>query len=237
MHSLKNRVIVVTGASDGIGKSIALRLAKEKAHLALIARDQDKLRQVATQAGATSENVKYYPCDVRKPEAIQSTIHQIAADFGKIDAVVNNAGIWQKLSDLELISDKVIQDVINTNLLGTILVTKSALPYLKAQKDETYIVNIVSKSGVTAQEGQCIYTASKYGVKGFTDVLRLDLKDTNIHIGAVYQSGTNTDMFRKTGENFPTESFTKPDDLADAVAYMLKCPSQMWIPELHVNYK
>lgn len=237
MSFLEDKVVVITGASDGIGKSIAIRLGTERAKIILIARNENKLRQVAENIQSRGGIAKYYPCDIRSSNDIEETVRKIISDFGRIDVLINNAGIWQKLSSLEAISEETIQDVIQTNLLGTIMMTKSVLPFLKEARYDTYLINIVSKSGVTAQEGQSIYTASKYGVKGFTDVLRIDLKNTKIHVGAIYQSGTNTDMFRKTGEDFPTEKFTNPDDLAEFVTYMLNCPAKIWIPELYVNYK
>src|SRR4029078_5750566 len=108
--------------------------------------------------------------------------------------------------------------------------------FLRQQKTETAVLQIVSKSGITAQEGQSIYTASKWGVKCFTDVLRVDLKGSNVRIGAVYQSGTNTAMFKKAGDEFDQSKLPEPADLADAVAYMLTRPPKMWIPEFQVVY-
>lgn len=228
---LKNKVVVVTGASEGIGRAIAGRLAREGARLALVARSEDKLRKVAEAVGGEA-----FVCDVRDRAQVKATIDTIAAKFGGIDVLINNAGIWHKPSQLDELSDGTVDDVLDTNLAGTIYATKHALPYLRERGAETAIVQIVSKSGITAQEGQSIYTASKWGVKGFTDVLRTDLKGSNIRVGAVYQSGTNTEMFRKAGDEFDQSKLTEPADLADAVAYMLTRPPKMWIPELHVAY-
>jgi len=101
---------------------------------------------------------------------------------------------------------------------------------------ETAIINIISKSGIVAQLGQSVYTASKYGMKGFTDVLREDTKSEPIRIGAVYQSGTATQMFAKAGDDFPVENFTNPDDLADVVVFMLSRPAKIWLNEVQVVY-
>ena len=227
---LKDKVIIVTGASEGIGRAIAERLAKEGARLALVARNKDKLEAVAKTVGAEA-----FACDVRNQAQVKETVEAVVAKFGHIDVLINNAGIWQKVGQLDELPDEVVDDVIATNLSGTIYMTKATLPHLR-QDDETAIVQIVSKSGITAQEGQSVYTATKYGVKGFTDVLRVDLKGSNIRIGAVYQSGTNTEMFHKTGEDFEQDKFTNPKDLADAVAYMLTRPPKMWLNEIQVVY-
>lgn len=233
---LKDKVIIVTGASEGIGEAIAVRLSQESAKLAIVARDEAKLKKVASEIASSGGTAETFVCDIRYKEEIKNTIDSVAAKFGTIDVLINNAGIWQKTMQVDEIEDAVVEDVINTNLVGTIFATKYVLFYLRKKDSETAIINIVSKSGVSAQDGQSIYTASKWGVKGFTDVLRNDLKDTKIRLGAVYQAGINTEMFRKTGENFPQEDLTQPEDLADAVAYMLTRPAKMWMPEIRVSY-
>ena len=232
---LKNKIIVITGASDGIGKQIALRLAKESSKLALIARDKKRLDEVSEKArklGAV--DVKNYACDIRQTDKLESTIKSIISDFGTVDILINNAGIWQKLMPIDEISRDVVDDVIETNLSALIHTTRLLLPTLRT-RNKAAIINVTSKSGVVAQEGQSVYTASKYGVRGFTEVLKVDLKDTNVKVAGVYQSGTNTKMFEKTGENFPTEKFTNPSDLADAIAYMLTRPDRIWLHDVRVE--
>lgn len=227
---LKDNVVVVTGASDGIGKAIAERLVQENCKLAIIGRDESRLSSVAQATGAKS-----YICDISDRQAVKETIDQIADDLGTIDVLVNNAGVWQKVSGLEDIEDDTIDAVIGINLKGTINVTKAALKYINSGGKEGIIYNVSSKSGMVAQAGQSVYSATKYGLRGFTDVLREDLRGTHIHVGALYQSGINTQMFAKTGEDFPTETFTEPKDLADAVVYALTRPPKMWITETHVD--
>jgi len=149
--------------------------------------------------------------------------------------LINDAGVWQKMMPLEDIKPETIDDIIGINLTAFIHITRLFMPVLKS-REEAAIINVISKSGIVAQEGQSVYMASKYGVRGFTDVLRADLKDTNVRVAGVYQSGTNTKMFTKTGEDFSTEKFTDPADLADVVAYMLLLPKKIWLPEVRVEY-
>lgn len=234
--NLKNKTIVITGASDGIGKQISLRLAKEGTNLALIARDKNRLDEVKAEvikSGAL--DAKVYSCDVRNTSELTKTVGKIITDFKMVDILINNAGVWQKLGQLDEIESEVIDEVISTNLSALIHTTKLFLPYLKA-RDEAAIINVSSKSGVIAQEGQSVYTASKYGVRGFTEVLQLDLKDTNIKVAGLYQGGINTQMFAKTGDKFPIERFTEPADLADVVAYMLSLPKKIWLSEVRVEH-
>lgn len=232
---IQNRVIVVTGASDGIGREIALRLATEGTRLVLVARNLQRLELVAKaarEAGAVEVGV--YSCDISKSDEITKAANQILKDFTDVHIVINNAGIWQKLSQLDEIDDTVVEETIATNLTGMILLTKKLLPNLRLQ-EEAAIINIASKSGITAQDGQSVYTASKYGVRGFTDVLKNDLSDTSVRVAGVYQSGTNTGMFAKSNQDFPVESFSDPADLADIIAYMLTLPPKIWMHDVRIE--
>ena len=233
---LKNKVIIITGASDGVGKQIALRLAKENTKLALIGRNEKRLNEVSKEVKDLGTiDVKSYTCDICQTDKLEKTIKLIISDFTNVDILINCAGIWQKLMPIEEIKKEVINEVIETNLSALIHITKLILPNLKNQK-EAAIINIVSKSGVIAQKGQSVYTASKYGVRGFTEVLKADLKESNVRVAGVYQSGTNTKMFEKTKESVPTEKFTNPADLADVITYMLSRPEKIWLHDVGVEY-
>ena len=233
---LKDKVAIVTGASEGIGEQIALKLAKEGVGLALIARSGKNLKKVKTKAlKLGTGKVEIYLCDICETRRLKSTIEKIASDFKQINILVNNAGIWQKMMPVEKIKEKVVDDVIQINLTALIHATRLVLPYLKKQK-EAAIINVISKSGVVAQEGQSVYTASKYGAHGFTEVLKADLKGSNVRVAGVYQSGTATKMFTKTGEKVPIEKFTDPADLAEVIVFMLSQPPKIWLHEVSVEY-
>jgi NAD(P)-dependent dehydrogenase (short-subunit alcohol dehydrogenase family) len=237
--NIKGNTIVVTGASEGIGREIALACAKKGANLALIARNIEGLKETAKQAlrlGSPSASI--YACNLQDFASIDSAVKKIVSDHPQtIVALVNNAGIWQKKSGLENIPDQEILSVLNTDLTGLIKNTKELIPYLKEQQ-EAAIINISSRSGITAQEGQAVYTAAKWGVKGFTQVLKEDLKDTSVHLSGVYQGGTNTKMFHKAGETWPQEkleSFIPANELGELVAHLLTLPNRIWLSEVHVE--
>lgn len=233
---LKNKVVIITGASDGLGKQIALKLAKEKVSLVLVARDKKRLEMVAKEAKKIgSPRISSYLCDIRKNQQIKETIKKIAADLEKINILINCAGIWQKLNTLENIKEDVADDVIQTNLIGLINFTRLTLPYLKKQK-EAFIINISSRSGVKAQEKQSVYTASKWGVTGFTEVLKVELKETNVRVAGVYQGGVNTGMFRKKGDIFNQDHLIKPDELAEVIVFILSRPPQLWLHDVRIEY-
>jgi len=233
---IEGKTAIVTGASDGLGKQVAFKLAKEKVLLALIARNEGKLNEIKKEAEKLgSPKVIGYPCDVRDTEQIKMTVQKIKVDFGKVDILLNIAGIWQKLNLLEDIPENEVDSVIKTDLLGMIQITRLVLPILK-QQEEAIIINDSSKSGVTAQPGQSVYSAAKWGVRGFTEVLKEDLKDTKVRVAGIYQGGTDTGMFDKAGEHFKQEKFIKPEDLADVVIFILSRPSQIWLHDVRVEY-
>ena len=233
---IKGKIAIVTGASDGLGKQVSLKLAKEGVSLALIARNKDKLGEVKKEAEKLgSPKVIDYPCDIQDTEQIKITIQKINFDFDKVDILLNIAGIWQKLNLLEDVPESEINSVIGTDLTGMIHITRLVLPILK-QQEEAIIINDSSKSGITAQPGQSVYSAAKWGVRGFTEVLKEDLKDTNVRVAGIYQGGTNTGMFDKAGENLNQEEFIKPEDLADVIIFMLSRPPRIWLHDVRVEY-
>lgn len=222
----QKKTILITGASDGIGKAIALRLAKDGHRLLLCGRDEERLQEVTEQCG---EGAQTFVFDINDHETRKAELEKVK----NLDILINNAGIWQKLGELETVSDQDIMDIISTNLTSQIVLTKQLLPLIKSSKGA--ILNIISRSGIVAKEGQSVYSASKYGMKGFTDVMREDLKPSGVKVAAVYQSGTNTNMFEKAGDNMSVQDYTEPADLADLVAYIINCPEKMWINDVSVD--
>ncbi len=236
----KNKTYLITGASDGLGEEIALLLAKQKASLILLSRGKKKLDAVSKKAKALGSNkVDTIKCDITDKEDIKKAFEYISKKHKSVDGLINNAGIWQKISNIEDISEEDIDFVIDTNLKGLILITKYCLPLIKASGNGC-IINISSRSGYLAQTGQTVYSASKFGVRGFTQVLKEDLKEMGIRVAGVYQGGTNTKMFSKAGEIIPNDklkTFIPKKELAEIIVFMLKRPSNIWIPEIRVENK
>lgn len=235
--NLKGKMAVVTGASEGIGKEICMKLAKEGVRLALVARSEEILKKVSKEAKRLgSPIVRVYPCDLRESSQIKITVKKIKSDFSNVNILINNAGIWQKLNPLEKLTELEVEDVVATNLTGMIHITRLLMTKLKKQK-ESAIINVSSRSGYSAQSGQVVYTATKYGVRGFTEVLKEDLKDTNIRVAGIYQGGVDTKMFKKVGDIFDQSHLIKPSDLAEVVVFMLSRPKQIWLHDIRVENK
>lgn len=233
---LRGKTAVITGASDGIGKETAIRLASENLNLALIARSEDKLKEVESECKTKGcENVKYYCCDLTNNEQLQATVQKITSDFATIDILINIAGIWQKLSFLENIPEEEVEKVIAINLTSPIQLTRLLLPYLK-ERPESAIINFVSRSGVTARPGQTIYCASKWGLYGFTETLKVDLEDSNIRVAALYPAGIKTKILEKAGDKISMDHYSDPKDIADVIAFMLTRPKNLWLHDVRIVY-
>ena len=233
---LKNKVAVITGASDGIGRHVALKLAKEGVSLALIARNEERLKQVKEECiKLGSPKVEYFVCDVSKRDEVKETVNKVISSFNSVDILLNIAGVWQKLNLLEDISDEEIENVLDINLKGLIMITKEFMSFLK-KETESIIFNVSSRSGVVANAQQAVYSASKWGVTGFTEVLKVDLKCSNIRVAGLYQGKTQTDIFSKTGDSVDTTKGSNPEDLADVIVFMLSRPPQIWLHDVRVEY-
>ena len=235
---IKNSTIIITGSSEGIGEQTVYEFAKQEANLILISKNLDKLNNVASEAKKLgAKRVDIFAIDLRRLEEIQNVSEKLNSSFDQIDGIINNAGIWQKKANLDDIPDDEIMSVLSTNLTGMILLTKKVLPLLR-KSTEAFIINISSKSGYSAQLGQSVYSASKYGVRGFTEVLREDLKDSNIKVAGIYQGGTNTNLFNKAGEVFTKEklaTFIPPNELAKVFVFMVSRPKGVWLHEVRIE--
>ncbi|NRB17214.1 MAG: SDR family oxidoreductase [Rhodobacteraceae bacterium] len=232
---LKGKTVIVTGGSDGIGRHICLKLASEGCKLAILGRNSTRLDAVVAESLALgAAEARAYCVDFMDAKALESTARNIEADFGGVDILINNAGVWHKAGPLDSIDADMLITTVQTNLTALMQLTRHILPMLRT-RGEAAILNIASKSGVVAQAGQSVYSATKYGVRGFTDVLKEDEAETGVRVAGLYQSGTNTGMFAKAGEEVPNHIFTEPDDLADVVVFMLSRPAKLWMHEVRVE--
>lgn len=232
---LKGKIAIVTGGSDGIGRHICLKLATEGCKLAILGRNQERLEAVVAETLALGAGeARAYSMDLTNSDALDAAAKVILDDFGGVDILINNAGVWHKTGPLDSISADMLLTTVQTNLTSVMQFTRHMLPALR-DGDEAVVLNVVSKSGVVAQAGQSVYTATKYGVRGFTEVLKQDEAETGVRVAGLYQSGTNTGMFAKAGEDVPNRIFTEPEDLADVVVFMLSRPPKIWLHDVRVE--
>jgi short-subunit dehydrogenase len=184
MKTLNNKVVVITGASSGLGSVLADFVVQYGGVPVLIARSEEKLAHVAAKIKENrGVNVSYYVADVSDINQVAQVFQEIAYSYTHIDVLVNNAGYGVFRSFIEAPAEE-FEDVMKVNYLGTIFCTKQALPdMLKLKKG--HIINIASQAGKVGSAKSTAYSASKHAVLGFTNSLRLELIDKNIHVTAI----------------------------------------------------
>jgi 3-oxoacyl-[acyl-carrier protein] reductase len=220
------KVALVTGASQGIGRAVALRLAKDGLSVALAARNEDKLKQVAAEIAAAGGRAEIFSLDVSNEESIKATAKAVLAHFGKVDVLVNNAGITR---DNLLLRMKRADwdDVLQTNLTGTFLLTQALMgSMIKARSGR--IINISSVVGRTGQAGQANYAASKAGLIGFTHSLARELASRGVTANVVAPGYIESPMTAVLDEkqnaailaHIPLGRIGSDADVAHAVAFL-----------------
>lgn len=192
MADMQGRIALVTGASQGIGRACALELAKAGATLALAARNETKLAELAAEIAAAGGQATAFTLDVASEESIKTTAKAILERFGKVEILVNNAGITRDGLMMRM-KRKDWDDVLGTNLTGAFLLTQALLPAMLRNRWGR-IINISSVVGRTGQAGQVNYAASKAGLIGFTRALAREVASRNITVNAVAPGYIETAM-------------------------------------------
>jgi 3-oxoacyl-[acyl-carrier protein] reductase len=231
---LAGRVALVTGASRGIGRAIAVRLAACGASVAGVARTLEGLEptlQAIRDAGGVAEG---FAADVASPADVQRVVDEVEAKFQRIDVLVNNAGVTRDGLMLRM-EDKAWDDVIDTNLKGTFLFSRAVgVCMMRARFGR--IVNISSVAGLVGNPGQANYAASKAGVIGFSKTVARELASRGITVNVVAPGFISTDMTdvlpdkvkTEVKERIPVRRFGTPEDIADLVCY-LASPSASYL--------
>ena len=200
--SLNGKTALVTGASRGIGRAIALRLAEDGANVAVIyAGSADKAEAVVNEITALGVNAKAYQCNVADSAAVNETVKAVTNDLGKIDILVNNAGITRDGLMLRM-KDEDFDAVLDTNLKGAFNMIRACYSGF-IRKKSGRIINISSVSGIMGNAGQANYSASKAGVIGLTKSVARELASRGITCNAVAPGFIQTDMTENLGDNNP----------------------------------
>ncbi|HWW36770.1 MAG TPA: SDR family NAD(P)-dependent oxidoreductase [Xanthobacteraceae bacterium] len=196
MLKLAGRTAVVTGAAGGIGRGIALALARRGCHVALADIDEAALArttaEIAGQESARSLRVSHYRLDVANRAAVAALPAQMMAAHGAVDILVNNAGVALGGTFLE-IAESDFDWLLGINFWGVVQMTRAFLPLL-SNSEEARIVNVSSLFGLIAPPGQTAYAASKFAVRGFSESLRHELADTRIGVTVVHPGGIATSI-------------------------------------------
>jgi NAD(P)-dependent dehydrogenase (short-subunit alcohol dehydrogenase family) len=230
-EKFRGRVAVITGASRGIGAAIARALAAQACDLVLTSRNQDQLYSLARNLSIGDLRVTAKTCDIGKADSVESLFAMIRSEFGKIDVLVNNAGTSHAMANVEQLSLEAWNESINTNLTGTFLVTRAALPLMSAGST---IVNNLSVAARTAFAGEAGYCASKHGALGFTNTLREELRPKGIRVVSLIAGPTNTEIWTQFWPDAPREKMMSPVTVARAVVDALLLPPNSTVDELTI---
>lgn len=222
---------VITGGGSGIGLALAKVFSRAGYSVVIGGRDQERLQAAAgglKKSGAAAEAV---PCDVRDPSSVTEFLAQVGRRHPEISVLINNAGVAHALAPVEKLSLATWKQVIDTNLTGMFLVTRAALPLMRAGGT---IVNNLSIAATQPFAGMSAYNASKFGAMGFTQALREELREKGIRVVAVLPGATDTDIWGQFWANAPREKMVSAETVAEAVLHAVSTPANASIDEIRV---
>ena len=217
----EEHVVIVTGASVGIGRELALQLAEQGAWLTLAARDVDALQNVAEDCRKRGGKVLVVPTDVTDRRQVENMVAETVKTYGRINTLINNAGIsmWTLFEDLEDLD--IFEEIMRVNYLGSVYCTHYALPYLKKTSGRLVAVSsLAGKTGVPTRSG---YGASKHAMVGFFDSLRIELAEDGVSVTILYPDFVSTEIRKRAfaGDGQPlgkdpvsVENAMKPEECA-----------------------
>lgn len=219
--------IVITGGSDGLGKTLATALSNDN-NIIILATNEEKLKNVANQS-----NCKYKVCDVRDYSRVESTIEEIINEFGKIDVLINNAGLWIQ-EELDFNDSERIHSVVDVNLLGVINCSKSVIHFMKQNKNGL-IININSQAGINHKAERVVYNATKWGVTGFSKSLQDEVAKYGIRVTNVLPGMMKTEMFSKLNIEKNMANGIDTKEVARLIKFIIDTPSDIMIPEVGIK--
>ncbi len=222
-----NKVIVITGGSDGLGKTLASSLSSDN-KVIILATNEDRLKDVASE-----NNCNYKVCNVKDYSKVELTIKEIINEYEKIDVLINNAGLWIQ-EELDSNDSERIHSVVDVNLLGVINCSKAVIPYMKKNKDGL-IININSQAGINHKAERVVYNATKWGVTGFCKSLQDEVAKYGIRVSNVMPGMMKTDMFKKLNIEKNMNNGVDTKEVARLIKFIIDTPSDVMIPEVGIK--
>jgi NADP-dependent 3-hydroxy acid dehydrogenase YdfG len=237
MGKLDGKVTVVTGGGSGVGKAVAALFLKEGAKVVVAGRDAAKLSATVKELAGGPDLIAI-PTDVTSAAACQALICKAVAAFGRVDVLVNNAGMNLKARTVRELTPEAWDGMIRANLDGAFYCTKAVLPQMLERKDGV-IVNVVSVAGLRANPlGGAAYVAAKHGMGAFATVLANEERENGIRVSNVYPGEIDTPILDKRPKPLSDEqraNILKPEDVAEAVLFVATLPPHVSVPELVIK--
>jgi 3-oxoacyl-[acyl-carrier protein] reductase len=231
--SLEGKVALITGAGRGIGRSIALTLAKHGAKIALSARNLQELQAVQADIIALGQEAIYEVVDVSLEADVKILLEKTVQHFGRLDVVVNNAGLGI-YGPLVETSVETWDKIMAVNARGPFLVCREAIPHLKKQK-RSFIINISSVVGIKGYENQTAYTASKHALMGLSKALSKEVQKDGIRVHALCPGGVDTQMVALARPDLDPSILMQPQEIADIVLFLVTRSGNAVIDEVLVR--
>ncbi len=232
---IKNKIALVTGASKGIGRETALALAREGAHIAISARSEELLQEVAGEIRAAGSKALVFPGDMSDEKAIAEFVEATIAEFGRLDILINNAGvgIFGPIAEL---STEDWDTMFNLNMRGVFLMTRTCLPHLRAA-GESVVVNVASLAGKNAFVGGGGYAATKHALLGFSRCLMLEERQHGLRVLAICPGSVNTpfNIDRSPADDPRRRRIIQPEDVAATIVHMIRMPQHTMISEIDMR--
>ena len=234
-HDLQGKTAIITGASRGIGRAIALELGSRGMRLGLLARSEKQLEETAVEVSKLGGEALTGVCDLGDLGAVEASLEQLIAGLTSVDVLVNNAGMFHEsaLIDQELDS---WEEVLRVNLTAPMLICRQVLPLMMAAGGGR-IINIASTSAIQGYHYQSAYCASKHGLLGLARCLALEVKQHDIHIHTLCPGGVDTELITGTqlGRRLAGQPLIAPQDIAAAVSFLISQPNNIDISELVIR--
>jgi NAD(P)-dependent dehydrogenase (short-subunit alcohol dehydrogenase family) len=233
-----NKTAVVTGASSGMGRAVAIRLAQSGWDVAAVARRREALEQTAVLASEGRSRIAVFPCDVSRPEEVARMARAVTEQLGPVQVLVNAAGTNHPNRSLRELTWETYREITEVNLTGAYLCVQAFLPAMRERREGT-IVNIVSDAGLRASaKAGVAYVVSKFGMAGLNQSINAEERANGIRACAIFPGDTDTPILEKRLNPPPPELrklMLRPDDVAECVMLAINLPSRAVIEELVVR--
>jgi short-subunit dehydrogenase len=223
--NVRNRTAVVTGAASGIGRAIAISLARRGCHLALADIDEVQLAYTAERVASPGIRISYHQLDVANRQAVASFPVTVIANHGSVDLLVNNAGVALG-GTFDQVSETDFEWLFEINFWGVVRMTRAFLPYLRAS-DDARLVNLSSLFGLISLPGQTAYSASKFAVRGFSQSIGHELARSSVGVTVVHPGGVATAIARNARVPRGLMSAAEEAQRRHAVEKLLRMPAEM----------